>query len=132
MSNSNILEVRYFFEETKTSKTLKFDSQAISWDRRGANPKCNKYGSNAKFEKRINVYHWREWLAQFLYEIPIVDCFGTVERHFDFDEMVWKSRGYPIPEDSWFQIESFYLNYPVMNDRVAYVRGKVLMVDQTR
>ena len=45
--------------------------------------------------------------------------------------MVWKSRGYPIPEDSWLQIETFYLNYPIMNDRVAYVRDKVLMVSQT-
>ena len=48
-----------------------------------------------------------------------------IKRYFDFDEMVWKSRGYRIPEESWFQIESFYLNYPVLNDRIAYVRGKV-------
>ena len=59
--------------------------------------------------------HWTE----------TVDCFEPIKRYFDFDEMVWKSRGYRIPEESWFQIESFYLNYPVLNDRIAYVRGKV-------
>lgn len=54
-----------------------------------------------------------------------------IKRHFDFDELIWKSRGYRIPEESWFQIESFYLNYPVLNDRIAYVRGKVSMASLT-
>ena len=30
-----------------------------------------------------------------------------------------------IREDDWFQSKKYYLNYPVMNDRIAFTKGKI-------
>ena len=30
-----------------------------------------------------------------------------------------------IKDDDWFQSKAYYLNYPVMNDRIAFAKGKI-------
>ena len=51
----------------------------------------------------------------------------TIKRRYDFDEKIWKSRGQPISKESWLPSEAYNLNfpgvYPILNDRIAYVRG---------
>ena len=50
---------------------------------------------------------------------------GNHLRHFDFADMTWKSRGQPILDDEWMNIEDVHINYPILNDRIAYSRGTV-------
>ena len=54
----------------------------------------------------------------------------TIKRHYDFHGKIWKSRGQPISKESWLPSEAYNLNfpgvYPILNDRIAYVRGLVL------
>ena len=39
--------------------------------------------------------------------------------------MTWKSRGQPILDIEWMNIEDVHVNYPILNDRIAYSRGTV-------
>lgn len=40
--------------------------------------------------------------------------------------MIWKSDGHPILNNSWIQTESNH--FPILNDRIAYVRGWVFEI----
>ena len=46
-------------------------------------------------------------------------------RHFDFGDMTWKSHGQPILDVEWMNIKDVHVNYPILNDRIAYSRGTV-------
>ena len=39
--------------------------------------------------------------------------------------MAWKSHGQPILDVEWMNIEDVHVNYPILNDRIAYSRGTV-------
>ena len=48
-----------------------------------------------------------------------------IDGHFDFEKRIWMDNKRTIRDDDWFQSKTYYLNYPVLNDRIAFSKGKI-------
>ena len=48
-----------------------------------------------------------------------------IDGYYDFEKNIWMENKRIIREDDWFQSKKYYLNYPVMNDRIAFTKGKI-------
>ena len=51
---------------------------------------------------------------------------------YDFEKKIWMDNKRIIRDDEWFQSKSYYLNYPVMNDRIAFKKGKTILLINIR
>ena len=48
-----------------------------------------------------------------------------IDGYYDFEKKIWMDNKRSIREGDWFQSKKYYLNYPVMNDRIAFTKGKI-------
>ena len=48
-----------------------------------------------------------------------------IDGYYDFEKNIWMDNNRIIREGDWFQSKKYYLNYPVMNDRIAFTKGKI-------
>ena len=48
-----------------------------------------------------------------------------IDGYYDFEKNIWMDNKRTIRDEDWFQSKSFYLNYPVMNNRIAFKKGKM-------
>ena len=51
-----------------------------------------------------------------------------IDGYYDFEKKIWMDNKRIIRDDEWFQSKSYYLNYPVMNDRIAFKKGKMILL----
>ena len=49
-----------------------------------------------------------------------------IDGYYDFENKIWMDNKRIIRNDDWFQSKLYYLNYPVMNDRIAFKKGKII------
>ena len=49
-----------------------------------------------------------------------------IDGYYDFENKIWMDNKRIIRNDDWFQSKLYYLNYPVMNDRIAFKKGKMI------
>ena len=48
-----------------------------------------------------------------------------IDGYYDFEKNIWMDNKRTIRDDDWFQSKSYYLNYPVLNNRIAFKKGKM-------